>query len=209
MQENTPGALRQRYRQRRRELTTQQQQQASRAILTQCLTQTEFIDAQYVACYLAEDGELDPIEIIHYAWEQGKHVCLPVLHPFARGHLLFVSYTPDSPMHANRFNIPEPRLECSLIVPLHKLDIIFAPLVAFDGHGNRLGMGGGFYDRTLAPLYRDHQPLTTTMVGLAHDCQQTDLLRVQPWDLPMHRIITPSSIHIPEQSSARNTHGSK
>ncbi|WP_231730950.1 5-formyltetrahydrofolate cyclo-ligase [Lacimicrobium alkaliphilum] len=151
MQDCTPQALRQQFRQRRRQLSAEEQQQASAAVLKQCLNQPEFNDARTVACYLAEDGELDPTPIIEYCWQQGKQVCLPVLHPFCKGHLLFVRYCSHSLMSPNRFNIPEPALECAHIVPLAKLDIIFTPLVAFDAQGHRLGMGGGFYDRTLAP----------------------------------------------------------
>lgn len=202
MQDTRAQVLRQRFRQRRRQLTREEQRHASTAVLEQCLNQPEFNQAHTIACYLAEDGELDPAPIVEYCWQQGKQVCLPVLHPFCSGYLLFVRYGADSMMQRNRFNIPEPALECAHIVPLTKLDIIFTPLVAFDAQGNRLGMGGGFYDRTLAPLYQPEltpQPSETSVIGLAHDCQQADALVTQPWDLPMQKIITPSTTYITTQ----------
>lgn len=199
MQDSNARALRQQFRQRRRQLSIPEQQQASAAVLEQCLRQPEFSQANIIACYLAEDGELDPAPIIEHCWQQGKQVCLPVLHPFCKGHLLFVRYSDDSVMNLNRFNIPEPELKCAYIVPLEQLDIIFAPLVAFDDKGHRLGMGGGFYDRTLAPLYRNasqQRDVNTSVIGLAHNCQQADTLNAQPWDLPMQKIITPSTTYI-------------
>jgi 5-formyltetrahydrofolate cyclo-ligase len=198
MQDTRAQVLRQRFRQRRRQLTSEEQRRASKAVLEQCLNQTEFKHARSVACYLAEDGELDPKPIIEYCWQQGKQVCLPVLHPFCKGHLLFVRYSADSIMRPNRFNIPEPALTCADIVPLATLDIIFTPLVAFDEQGHRLGMGGGFYDRTLAPLYRNNPQApdcSTAVIGLAHNCQQADTLIARPWDLPMQKIITPSKTY--------------
>ena len=64
------------------------------------------------------------------------------------------------------------------------------PLVGFDNKGNRLGMGGGFYDRTLANLDRlSYRPL---LIGVAHDCQQADALPVMQWDIPLNAIVTPT-----------------
>jgi 5-formyltetrahydrofolate cyclo-ligase len=55
--------------------------------------------------------------------------------------------------------------------------------------GNRLGMGGGYYDRTLAPIRRDS--LQTQLIGLAHTCQQADMLQTDNWDIPLNGISTP------------------
>ncbi|WP_416307738.1 5-formyltetrahydrofolate cyclo-ligase [Neptunicella sp. SCSIO 80796] len=187
---NEQHNLRSTYRAKRRALSQTQQQQASHDLIAQC--QPLLSAGQRVAFYLANDGELDPVLLIQFCRDNNIQVYLPVLHPFSPGHLLFHAYHADTIMQANRFGIPEPVIHCQQICPLKQLDIIFTPLVAFDASGNRLGMGGGFYDRTLKPIARDG--LSTRLIGLAHDCQQADNLPVQPWDIPLTKIITPTKI---------------
>jgi 5-formyltetrahydrofolate cyclo-ligase len=80
-------------------------------------------------------------------------------------------------------------MNSSHIVPKHEIDIIFTPLVAFDAEGNRLGMGGGFYDRTLENWQQTGRPFP---VGLAHDCQQVEMIPTEIWDIPLPALITPS-----------------
>lgn len=184
--------IRQLFRQRRRALSLQQQQQASEQLLQRCLQLPAFETADKIAAYLAADGELDPVTVIQYCWQHNKQVYLPVLHPFCQGHLVFVRYLPDSPMRANCYGIAEPHIDCQSICPLAQLDMILSPLVAFDRQGNRLGMGGGFYDRTLAPVAR--QEVDIRVVGLAHDCQLSEGLPVSHWDIPMDQIVTPSTV---------------
>ncbi|WP_188689136.1 5-formyltetrahydrofolate cyclo-ligase [Bowmanella pacifica] len=188
----SPNHLRQYYRAARTALSTQQQQMAARDLVKQCMSLPAFQQAERIAVYLANDGELSPNELITHCWLEGKAVYLPVLHPFTAGNLVFVQYHPDSSMLANKYGIAEPRVSSASLCPLPLLDIVFTPLVAFDNAGNRMGMGGGYYDRTLRPVVRDQ--LKVQVIGLAHDCQQCDALPVQPWDIPMHKIITPGKI---------------
>ncbi|MBC3766852.1 5-formyltetrahydrofolate cyclo-ligase [Neptunicella marina] len=188
----TPAQLRQHFRQQRRQLSADEQTIASVSLLKQIQTHQLIDNDAMVALYLANDGEIDPINVIHYCWQHNIRVCLPVLHPVCQGHLSFQSYTPDTSMANNRFGIAEPTWDCRDVVPLSDIDYIFTPLVAFDKSGNRLGMGGGFYDRTLAPL--KSRQFKTKLYGLAHECQQSEQLATQPWDVPLHAIITPSQL---------------
>ena len=185
--------LRQLYRQRRNSLSPVQQLQAGHELLEKCLQTSLLGTANKIACYIANDGEIDLSPLIKYCWELNKQVYLPVLHPFAKGHLLFVAYHAGSKMHANKFGIPEPEISCPMVCPLDQLDVIFTPLVAFDKQGHRLGMGGGFYDRTLAPLQR--AKTDTQVLGVAHNCQlATTSLSSEKWDIPMQKIITPGNV---------------
>jgi 5-formyltetrahydrofolate cyclo-ligase len=181
--------LRQYFREKRNQLTTEVQRQHAIDCLNICLQSNVLQSTSNVACYLANDGELDPWDIIEFCWQQGTQVLLPVVDPERPGYLNFVKYRRDSSMQVNRFGIAEPIVTYDSICKLEKIDIIFAPLVAFDQYGNRLGMGGGFYDRTLAPIRQYN--LGPRLIGLAHDCQQADKIPADGWDIPLQSIITP------------------
>ena len=177
--------LRQQIRKTRANLTALQQQQAEDSITQQALALIEERNAQHIALYVSFDGEISTDKLIKTLWAQDKHVYLPVLHPFNPNHLLFLRYLPDTPMLKNKFGIWEPKLNVQNVLPLDELDILFTPLVAFDKQGNRLGMGGGFYDRTL----QNWQNSSFIPVGLAHQCQQVEQLPTEAWDVPLHRIL--------------------
>lgn len=197
----TSKQLRKQFRALRNSLNSGEQASAARGALTQCLKLESFNTAKHIALYLANDGELITQAIVDYCWKQGKSVYLPVLHPFVKNTLAFFEYSEETQMRSNRFGIDEPKLDVRKIIPVKALDIIFTPLVAFDKEGNRLGMGGGFYDRTLSKLTRTSTAQTnatqtnkTQLVGLAHDCQQAEKLPAQTWDIPLSTIVTPSRV---------------
>ncbi|CAB1210612.1 TPA: 5-formyltetrahydrofolate cyclo-ligase [Klebsiella michiganensis] len=184
----TRQQIRQQIRQRRRALTPEQQTQFALQAADRMMAYPPVLLAQTVAVFLSFDGELDTRPLIDQLWRAGKRVYLPVLHPFSPGNLLFLHYHPSSDLVVNRLNIREPKLDVRDVLPLSQLDVLVTPLVAFDAAGQRLGMGGGFYDRTLQN-WRQHrlQP-----VGYAHDCQQVDALPTEQWDIPLPTVITPS-----------------
>ncbi|MDF3124363.1 5-formyltetrahydrofolate cyclo-ligase [Rheinheimera sp. 1928-s] len=187
--------LRQHIRSLRRSLSAAQQHQASLDLVQQLLPRPEVQQAQHIALYLTNDGELDTSPLIQALWQQGKNLYLPLLHPVVSGYLVFQLYTPDTLLKPNQFGIGEPKLNCSLLCPVDQLDLIFTPLVAFDLQGQRLGMGGGFYDRTLSQLSSDTKSSGAkkpAFIGLAHDCQQVDAVPVEAWDIPLSMICTPT-----------------
>ncbi len=185
IQQTLRNQLRQQIRKTRANLTALQQQQAEDSITQQALELIEERNAQHIALYISFDGEISTDKLIKILWAQGKQVYLPVLHPFNPNHLLFLRYLPDIPMLKNKFGIWEPKLNVQNVLPLDELDILFTPLVAFDKQGNRLGMGGGFYDRTL----QHWQKSPFIPVGLAHQCQQVEQLPTEAWDVPLHQIL--------------------
>ena len=184
----TRQQIRQQIRQRRRALTPEQQTQFALQAADRMMAYPPVLLAQTVAVFLSFDGELDTLPLIDQLWRAGKRVYLPVLHPFSPGNLLFLHYHPSSELVVNRLKIREPKLDVRDVLPLSQLDVLVTPLVAFDAAGQRLGMGGGFYDRT-QQNWRQHrlQP-----VGYAHDCQQVDALPTEQWDIPLPAVITPS-----------------
>lgn len=184
----TRPQIRQQIRHARRQLSATQQHTAALHIVDKVAANPSLCQANKVALYLANDGELDPYPLIKWYWQQGAQVYLPVLHPFCKGHLLFFRYQTTTPLVTNRLGIAEPPLDIRQLLPLHQLDIVYTPLVAFDSQGNRMGMGGGFYDRTLA----NSAHTSPRVVGLAHDCQQLSAIPCESWDIPLNELITPS-----------------
>lgn len=191
-------AIRREVRSSRRALSFDQQQQASNQLLEKLMIHPRVLKAQNISLTLAYDGEIDLFPFIEWCWRQKKQIYLPVVHPFETGKLLFLAYNQDTEMVVNRYGIKEPKLtndphhsevflDCC---PVNKLDLVFTPLVAFDREGNRIGMGGGYYDRLLSPWFK-HQT-GPYPIGLAHDCQLWKILPIQDWDVPLPEIITPT-----------------
>ncbi|XBS69087.1 5-formyltetrahydrofolate cyclo-ligase [Acerihabitans sp. KWT182] len=182
-------SIRNRIRKARQALTPLQQTEAADAVAQRLLSHPRVAAATTLALFLSFDGELDTGPIIDALRRRGQQIYLPVLHPFSPGHLLFLRYDADTPLVMNRLRIREPKLDVTRLLPPARLDVLFTPLVAFDAQGRRLGMGGGFYDRTLRHWRRKS---AFYPIGLAHDCQQVAQVPVEPWDVPLPEIITPS-----------------
>jgi len=192
-------ALRKTLRHARKSLASETQHSASTKIAEQLFL---FFSAYFanidshrpinVASYLVNDGEVNLSSFMTEASKTYSHLhfALPVLHPVCKGHLLFLNYAANTPLVKNKYNIEEPELACPNIIPSSQLDIILMPLVGFDAAGNRLGMGGGYYDRTLA--FTKHANKKPLLIGIAHDIQEVDSLPIAPWDIPLNAIITPT-----------------
>ncbi|WP_434524109.1 5-formyltetrahydrofolate cyclo-ligase [Photorhabdus asymbiotica] len=179
--------LRKQMRQKRRELSPEQQSLFAKQVAERAINHPKIRQANNIALFLSFDGEINTHPLINLLWQQNKQIYLPVLHPFSRHHLLFLHYQPNTKLVRNRFNIEEPSLNVQQVLPLFELDIMMIPLVAFDHTGQRLGMGGGFYDRTLSQW----QQKNFYPIGLAHNCQLVDSLPSAKWDIPLPEIITP------------------
>lgn len=164
-------------------LSNFQQQQAALQIIPPALQLITHYQADNIALYLPFNGEISPLVLLEHLRLQGKNIYLPVLHPFSSHQLLFLKFEDHSSLEPNCFGILQPRLDVRNVILPNELEMIFVPLVACDKKGNRLGMGGGYYDRTLSQMPK------VISVGLAHRCQQVDNLPVEPWDIPLHHLI--------------------
>lgn len=146
-----------------------------------------FRSARAVAVYLANDGEINPAGLVQRALQLNKQIYLPVLKQ-GRACMEFALYRPGDKLKINQYGIPEP-LPRAQRIPAAQLDLVCMPLVGFDSCGNRLGMGGGFYDRTFA--YKRSQPAARPILaGLAHECQHLERLPEQVWDVPLDMVVT-------------------
>ncbi|MEW6354673.1 MAG: 5-formyltetrahydrofolate cyclo-ligase, partial [Pseudomonadota bacterium] len=154
-----------------------------------------FRSARHIAFYLANDGEIDPLPLMQRAWAAGKICYLPVLDNLHPQRLWFAPFRPGERMVYNRFNILEPDAPRRRGMSARRLNLVFAPLVAFDARGNRLGMGGGFYDRTLEFLPRRRVWRSPRVVGLAYEFQKTAHIARAAWDVPMQAIVTDARVY--------------
>ncbi len=149
-----------------------------------------FQKSRRIALYLPADGEMDTRLIMTAARARNKRCYLPVLRPGTCRCLWFSEYRTDDRLYGNRFGIPEPEIRLRPPTPPWGLDLILMPLVAFDPNGQRLGMGGGFYDRTLSYLQRRSHWHTPKLIGIAHELQKTCGISGMPWDIPLDGIVT-------------------
>lgn len=177
--------LRQRLKQQRLQLSSFKRRNAALRLARHLARHPRIHAARRIALYVGYQGELDPWRF-HHLWSHHKRLYLPVLYKDHSRCLHFVEA--GNRWTRNRFGISEPAYSTKAACPLGQLDVVLMPLVAFNAKGERLGMGGGFYDRTLAlqPSW-SRQPY---LLGIGYRFQQVDTLPVAPWDKPVSAIIT-------------------
>jgi 5-formyltetrahydrofolate cyclo-ligase len=187
-------ALRKRLRAQRRGLSLAQQRTAATRLQRIVGRSTFFRRSRHIAFYLAADGELDVYPLLEKAWRMGKTCYLPIITP-ART-LWFARYQPGDPLATNRFGIPEPSRPGLAVIPARVLDLIVTPLVAFDDRGQRLGMGSGFYDRTLSFLRHRRAWRKPRLLGVAHELQRVAALSAAEWDVPLDGAATDERLYL-------------
>ena len=145
----------------------------------------------HVAGYWAMDGE-----IALSSWQlrlpRGCTYCLPVLHE--DGLLRFAPWRSGATLTSNKHGIPEPDVPTSALLPAEAMTFVVAPLVAFDARGHRLGMGGGWYDRSFA--FRRGRAAPPHLVGAAFAAQQVDTVSPEAWDMPLDALCSEAETHL-------------
>jgi len=147
---------------------------------------------QKVAAYIATRGEISLNPWI--SKNQRHQIFLPKLYEIISPRLRFAALTEHTRWIRNRFKIMEPACHWGETQEASQMDIILLPLVAFDRTGQRMGMGGGYYDRSLAFRRSRKQWLKPRLIGVAHGCQEHPRLSGQSWDVPLDAIITQNEI---------------
>ena len=158
---------------------------AAESIASRLLASPRLPAEGYVAGYWAMDGEV-PLHVLQMRLGEGQVWCLPCIQPDAS--LRFAPWRPGDPLVTNRFGIPEPDLSADSLLAPAEMALVVVPLLGFTRSGQRLGMGGGFYDRTFA--FRRERAAPPWLVGAAYSFQQLDSLDAQPWDVPLDAIAT-------------------
>ena len=188
--------LRQQLRQHRRDLPASARIAAAESLATHLLALPFATVRGHVAGYWAMDGE-----IALHRWQMQlppqQTYCLPVLH----GKLLrFAPWKPRQPLVANRYGIPEPDVDPAQALLPEQMALVVAPLVGYDPRCRRLGMGGGWYDRSFA--FRQRQPAPPWLVGVGFSAQQVPSLPVEDWDVAVDAICTELGPLYPEPLNA-------
>ena len=179
-------------RKARRNLTAAQREEAAESCATLACALPALRRARCIAAYQAHRGEISCEPIIEWALERGKTVLLPVV---VGRHMRFAPYRPGDTLVSNRWGILEPEWCPGRWVSARRPGVVLAPLVAFDVAGNRLGQGGGYYDRAFAFRNNARHWTRPLLVGLAYAFQQMDKLDAKPTDVPLDSVVTERQIH--------------
>ena len=177
--------LRRELRTQRRAIPAQQRIAAADTLAEHLLALAFAPDSGYVAGYWAMDGE---IALHRWQLQLPAHAiyCLPVLHD--DNLLRFAPWRPGDALVTNRFGIPEPDVDPASALPPEAMSLVVMPLVGFDNDGHRLGMGGGWYDRSFA--FRSAAMPPPWLVGVGFEVQHVDTLEVEAWDVRPDAICT-------------------
>ncbi len=188
--------LRRRLRAQRNALPAEDQHRAAAQLASRLAGTRLFRVCRRIACYLSNDGEIDTNSVIAHVWRMRKTCYLPVLSRLTHDRLWFAPAEPGMELAPNRFGIPEPVVQARDLVRAQELDLILMPLVGFDDRGNRLGMGGGFYDRSLEFLRHRARWRKPHVLGLAYDFQRISGLAPDAWDVPLQGVVTDRAVYL-------------
>jgi 5-formyltetrahydrofolate cyclo-ligase len=192
MQPFSRKQLRQTLRQARRELHGTARIERETAILRAISQHPRLKRLRHLALYWPSDGEVDLRPLFNMGAAQQHY--LPML---VRGsRLRFAVWTASSSLYPNRFGIPEPRVQPRKLLRPSQLDAVLMPLVGFDEFGNRLGMGGGFYDRSFAFRQARRRWRKPLLIGVAFELQRCPTLPAAAWDIPLDGIVTEHGLRL-------------
>lgn len=177
--------LRKKYILVRQHLSQETKNKESQGLVKQLLKTSFYQKAQYIAVYIATKNEISLQPIIQECWKDKKKTYLPTIQ---NSHLLFVEYSQQTSLIKNKYNILEPQQSSSIKTSM--LDLVLMPLVTIDKHGNRLGMGQGFYDKTFHFLNNKPRPKKPFLIGVSYESQNHPAIPNTPLDIPCNAILT-------------------
>lgn len=167
-------------------LPSDRRDSASGVIAEKVIHSALFRRSRLIGCYLSLAEEVDTWRIISRAWRMKKRIFAPVT---AQDRMLvFRELTPESDLIVDDHGLTMPA--SGEEIAARKLDLVLTPLVAFDENCQRIGMGGGYYDRTFSFLRGRRLLLKPKLVGLAFACQEVPAVAANPWDIRLFSVIT-------------------
>lgn len=187
MAASNKAELRQRVRELIRGISSGERGAAATACVTRLREEALWHNARTVMLFTPMPDEPDIAPCLDEAWAARKLVAFPRFNPASRDYTAAIAVS-RAELVRGRFGVLEPGAGCP-VVPLNQLDLVLVPGVAFDLLGGRLGRGKGFYDRLLAQV-RGHK------CGVAYDVQIVPSVPVEPHDIRVDSILTPSRWHL-------------
>ena len=185
--------LRTRIKEKRGQLSSDNVGRLGEAIFRNILDSNILNDKKRIAIYYSVNNEVTTEQIIKHLWAENKELFLPII---KYNQLMFGSYKSGDNLNNNKFGIPEPVTRTEDLIAADILDLVIVPLVAFDSNCNRLGMGGGYYDRALAFKQTSPETHSPLLIGLAYELQKVNALEINSWDIPMDRIISETKTYL-------------
>jgi 5-formyltetrahydrofolate cyclo-ligase len=189
------NTLRKQLRLQRRQLPPGERVTCAKQLTQHLGRERILLNSRHIAVYLPADGEMDTWPLIEFLWSLGKTTYLPVLVPFSEQRLWFSTYTRDDALVYNRFGILEPERVHYGRIRTAALDLVLTPLVAFDTSGHRLGMGGGYYDRSFRFLKQRRYLCKPRLLGLAYEFQRIPRISPESWDVPLDAVATEDRVY--------------
>ncbi|MBS0557513.1 MAG: 5-formyltetrahydrofolate cyclo-ligase [Proteobacteria bacterium] len=186
--ETERNRLRKRLRVERAQLPASERICAATAVAATLEQLPEFLVDARIAGYWAVRGEMPLLAVFASLRSRGQAYCLPMLS--GDDTLQFAPWQPGAALATNRFGIPEPDVTPERRFTANDLDVALVPLVGFDRCGNRLGSGGGWYDRSFAFLRELPRPARPVLVGIGYHFQEVAKLDAESWDVRMDFIAT-------------------
>ena len=176
----TKAEIRKEVSARRKSLTSDFLIHSSREIVSRLSQIDSFRNAGTLALYKFFGGEVQLEELFPISWDAGKKTCIPVYNNSLRSYEM-AEITSQTEFITGHYGILEP--VSPSLVPISDIDLMTVPGIAFDAKGNRLGRGGGFYDRMLSGF-------RGVSAAVAFDFQIYDLVPTESHDFPVDTIIS-------------------
>jgi 5-formyltetrahydrofolate cyclo-ligase len=173
----------------RRNMSVKNRAAASEIICKKVIETKSFSSAKIVACYLPMNDEVDTELIIERGWCANKRIFVPIMRN--KGEMFFREIRPDTTLLRNKMSIWEPT--SGEIISPRALQLVVTPTVAFDANNNRVGMGGGYYDRYFSFLRHRKIWIKPKLFGVAFQCQKAHKITPNPWDIRLYKTFSESN----------------
>lgn len=184
--------LRDKHRKKRAALPVEVQEQNAVALRRHIESTPEYLTATHIAAYIAIRGEISLARLMEAGEKSAKQIYLPILREQS---MFFAPWSIGTTLQKKGFGLLEPDVHSSTFIKPTDLDLILAPLVVFDSLCNRIGQGGGFYDRTFAHKRDAAEGSKPVLMGVAHDSQREQLLQPQSWDVTLDLVVSDFAIY--------------